>query len=45
MIKSSSLDLRQRVARFVEAGHSCHTAGPPLRVRISRIVSAHFVGS
>ncbi|WP_157934741.1 hypothetical protein [Microvirga ossetica] len=24
MTKSYSLDLRQRVVRFVEAGHSCH---------------------
>jgi transposase len=26
MTKSYSLDLRRRVARFVEAGHSCHAA-------------------
>ena len=26
MTKSYSLDLRQRVARLVEAGHSCHAA-------------------
>jgi transposase len=34
MTKSYSLDLRRRVARFVEAGHSCQEAArPTLRCR------------
>jgi transposase len=38
MTKSYSLDLRQRVARFVEAGHSCHAAARHFEVSVSFVV-------
>jgi transposase len=38
MTKSYSLDLRQRVARFVEAGHSCHEAARHFEVSIAFVV-------
>jgi transposase len=38
MTKSYSLDLRQRVARFVEAGHSCHEAAHHFEVSIAFVV-------
>ena len=38
MTKSYSLDLRQRVARFVEAGHSCHAAAQHFTVSVAFVV-------
>lgn len=38
MTKSYSLDLRQRVARFVEAGHSCHAAARHFAVSVTFVV-------
>ena len=38
MTKSSSLDLRQRVVRFVEAGHSCHEAARHFEVSVAFVV-------
>src|SRR3954453_20409737 len=38
MTKSYSLDLRQRVARFVEAGQSCHEAARHFEVSVSFVV-------
>ena len=38
MIKSYSLDLRRRVARFVEAGHSCHEAARHFEVSVAFVV-------
>src|SRR4051794_31983632 len=38
MTKSYSLDLRQRVARFVEAGHSCHAAARHFEVSVAFVV-------
>lgn len=38
MTKSYSLDLRQRVARFVEAGHSCHEAAHRFEVSVAFVV-------
>ena len=38
MTKSYSLDLRQRVARFVEAGHSCHAAALHFEVSVAFVV-------
>jgi transposase len=38
MTKSYSLDLRQRVARFVEAGHSCHAAARHFQVSVAFVV-------
>lgn len=38
MTKSSSLDLRRRVARFVEAGHSCHEAARHFEVSVAFVV-------
>ena len=38
MTKSYSLDLRQRVARFVEAGHSCHEAARHFEVSVAFVV-------
>ena len=35
MPKAYSLDLRERVARFVEAGRSCHAAAAHFRVSVS----------
>jgi transposase len=35
MTKSYSLDLRQRVAHFVEAGHSCHAAAQHVTVSVA----------
>jgi transposase len=49
MTKSSSLDLRQRVARFVEAGHSCHEAARHFEVSVAFVVrlmaACHTTGS
>ena len=36
--KSYSLDLRRRVARFVEAGHSCHEAARHFEVSVAFVV-------
>ena len=33
--KSYSLDLRKRVVRFVEAGHSCHAAARHFEVSVA----------
>ena len=38
MTGSHSLDLRQRVARFVEAGHSCHEAARHFEVSVAFVV-------
>ncbi|MGH6830244.1 MAG: helix-turn-helix domain-containing protein, partial [Methylocella sp.] len=38
MPKAYSLDLRERVARFVEGGRSCHAAAAHFRVSISFVV-------
>jgi transposase len=38
LTKSYSPDLRQRVARFVEAGHSCHEAARHFEVSIAFVV-------
>ena len=38
MTKSYSLDLRQRVARLVEAGHSCHAAARYFDVSVAFVV-------
>jgi transposase len=38
MTKSYSLDLRKRVARFVEAGHSCHAAARHFEVSVAFVV-------
>lgn len=38
MTKSYSLDLRRRVARFVEAGHSCHAAARHFDVSVAFVV-------
>jgi transposase len=38
MTKSYSLDLRRRVARFVEAGHSCHEAARHFDVSAAFVV-------
>jgi transposase len=38
MTKSYSLDLRQRVARFVKAGHSCHAAARHFEVSVAFVV-------
>ncbi|GEO19366.1 transposase [Microvirga aerophila] len=38
MTKSYSLDLRRRVARFVEAGHSCHAAARHFEVSVAFVV-------
>jgi transposase len=38
MTKSYSLDLRRRVARFVEAGHSCHEAAQHFEVSVAFVV-------
>src|SRR3954470_2780598 len=38
MTKFYSLDLRQRVARFVEAGHSCHAAARHFEVSVAFVV-------
>src|SRR3954463_5399532 len=38
MTKSYSLDLRQRVARFVEAGHSCHEAARHFEASVAFVV-------
>ena len=38
MTKSYSLDLRQRVVRFVEAGHSCHEAARYFEVSVAFVV-------
>ena len=38
MTKSYSLDLRRRVARFVEAGHSCHEAARHFDVSVAFVV-------
>jgi transposase len=38
MTKSYSLDLRCRVARFVEAGHSCHEAARHFEVSVAFVV-------
>jgi transposase len=35
MTKSYSLDLRQRVARFVAAGHACHAAARHFAVSVA----------
>jgi transposase len=35
MTKSSSLDLRRRVARFGKAGHSCHAAARHFEVSVA----------
>jgi transposase len=38
MPKAYSLDLRERVARFVEGGRSCHAAAAHFRVSVSFVV-------
>jgi transposase len=38
MTKSYSLDLRRRVAHFVEAGHSCHEAARHFEVSVAFVV-------
>jgi len=38
MPKAYSLDLRERAARFVEAGRSCHAAGAHFSVSVSFVV-------
>src|SRR5687768_6196847 len=38
MTKSYSLDLRQRVARLVEAGHSCHALAGYFDVSVAFVV-------
>ena len=38
MTKSYSLDLRKRVARFVEVGHSCHAAARHFDVSVAFLV-------
>jgi transposase len=38
MIKSYSLDLRRRVAGFVEAGRSCHAAAGHFEVSVAFVV-------
>ena len=38
MTKSYSLDLRRRVARFVEAGHSCHATARHFDVSVAFVV-------
>ena len=38
MTKSYSLDLRRRVVRFVEAGHSCHEAARHFEVSVAFVV-------
>jgi transposase len=38
MPKAYSLDLRERVARFVEAGRSCHVAATHFSVSVSFVV-------
>jgi transposase len=38
MTRSYSLDLRERVARFVEGGGSCHMAAAHFRVSVSFVV-------
>ena len=38
MTKSYSLDLRQRVVRFVEAGHSWHEAARHLELSVTFVV-------
>jgi transposase len=38
MTKSSSLDLRRRVVRFVEAGHSCHAAARHFEVSVAFVI-------
>jgi transposase len=38
MTKSYSLDLRSRVVRFVEAGHSCHEAARHFEVSVAFVV-------
>ena len=38
MTKSYSLDLRERVVRFVEAGHSCHEAARHFDVSVAFVV-------
>ena len=38
MPKAYSLDLRERVARFVEAGQSCHAAAAHFSVSVSFVV-------
>ena len=38
MTKSYLLDLRQRVARFVDAGHSCHAAARHFEVSVAFVV-------
>jgi transposase len=38
MTKSYSLDLRRRVVRFVEAGHSCHQAARHFEVSVAFVV-------
>jgi transposase len=38
MTKSDSLDLRQRVVRFVAAGHSCHAAARQFEVSVACVV-------
>src|SRR5688572_6891548 len=38
MTKSYSPDLRQRLARFVEAGHSCHAAARHFEVSVAFVV-------
>ena len=38
MTKSYSLDLRRRVVRFVEAGHSCHEAARHFEVSVAFVI-------
>jgi len=38
MPKAYSIDLRERVVRFVEAGRSCHAAAAHFRVSVSFVV-------
>jgi transposase len=38
MTKAYSLDLRERVVRFVEAGHSCHAAARHFTVSVAFVV-------
>jgi transposase len=38
MPKAYSLDLRERVARFVEGGRSCHVAAAHFNVSVSFVV-------
>ena len=45
MTKSYSLDLRQRVARFVEAGHSRRAAARHFEVSVAFVTGMSCVGS